>query len=68
MGGHINTAPGTITYACILSRETVRITLMRIALNDLEVKSADILNAYVHETMTVKVRTMLVPELGNGLF
>ena len=68
MGGHINTAPGTITYACILSRETVRITLMRIALNDLEVKSADILNANIHEAMIVKVRTMLGPEFGNGPF
>ena len=68
VGGHINTAQWTITYACVVSRETVRIALMIAAPNALEVKSANILHAYVHDTMTVKVWTMLVPEFGSGPF
>ena len=36
----------TITYATIVSREAVRISLMNAALNDLEVKLGNILNAY----------------------
>ena len=37
-GGHMTEAPATITYASIVSGETVRIALMIAALNDLEVK------------------------------
>ena len=48
-------APATITYASVVSRETVRIVLMITTLNDLEVKSGDILNAYVHAPVTKKV-------------
>ena len=39
-------ALSTIMYASIVSRETTRIALMITALNDLEVKSGKILNAY----------------------
>ena len=45
--GHMPKAPATIMYASIVSRETVRIALMIAPLNDLEVKSGEILNAYV---------------------
>ena len=44
-GGHITKALATITYASIVSRETVSVALMIDALNDLEVKSGNILNA-----------------------
>ena len=37
----------TIMYASIVSRETVRITLIIVALDDLEVKFGNIMNAYV---------------------
>ena len=37
-GSHMTEAPATITFASIVSRETVRIALMIMALNDLEVK------------------------------
>ena len=46
---------GIIMYARVLSREMVRITLMIAALHDLEVKSDDILNAYVQAPVTEKV-------------
>ena len=58
-------APATITYANIMSRETVRIALMIATLNDLEVKSGNILNAYVQAPVTEKVWTTLVPECGK---
>ncbi len=44
-GGHKTEAPATITYASIVSRETVRIALMLAALNDLQVNAGDVLNA-----------------------
>ena len=36
--GHMTKAPATITYASIVSRETVRIALMIATLHELEVK------------------------------
>jgi hypothetical protein len=36
-GGHMTKAPANITYASVVSRETVRITLLMAALNDLNV-------------------------------
>ena len=61
-GGHIIKALATIMYASIVSRETVRIALMIAALNDLKVKSGNILNAYVHAPVTEKVWTTMGPE------
>ena len=40
-------APAAITYASVVSRETVRIALTLAALNDLEVKVGDVMNAYI---------------------
>ena len=48
-------APATITYASIVSRETLKIALMIAALNDLEVKSGNILNACVQAPVTENV-------------
>ena len=53
--GHMTEAMTTITNASIVSRETVRIALMIAALNDLEIKSGDILNTYVQAPVTGKV-------------
>ena len=52
-------SPATIMYASVVSRETARIVLMIAALNDLEVKSINILNAYVQAPVTEKVQTTL---------
>jgi hypothetical protein len=41
-GGHTVDAPATLTYASVVSRETVRIALTLAALNALEVKASDI--------------------------
>jgi hypothetical protein len=64
-GGHRTEAPTTITYASIVSRETVCIALLMAALNDLEVKIGDVFNAYITAPVTKKVWTVLGPEFGN---
>jgi hypothetical protein len=46
-GGHMTKAPETITYASVVSRETIRIALLMAALNGLNVKVGDVLNAYI---------------------
>jgi hypothetical protein len=47
-GGHMTeVTSATMTYASVVSRESVRIALTLVALNDLEVKTADIENAYL---------------------
>ena len=38
---------------------------MFVILNDLEVKLGNVLNAYVHETVTEMVRTPLGPKFGK---
>ena len=45
--GCVTEAPSTITYASVISRESVRIALTVAVLNDLEVKAGDIQNAYL---------------------
>ena len=64
-GGHMTKAPATIMYASIVSRETVSLALMITALNDLDDKSGDILNAYEHSPLKKKVWTTLGPEFGK---
>ncbi len=64
-GGHKTEAPATITYASVVSCETVRIALMLAALNDLQVRASDILNAYITAPVKEKVWTILGPEFGN---
>ena len=63
-GGHKTDAPATMTYASVVSRETVRVALTIAALNDLEVKAGDVLNAYITAPITEKVWTILGPKFG----
>ena len=44
--------------------DTVRIALMIAAVNDLEVKAGDVLNAYLTATNSEKIWTVLGPEWG----
>jgi hypothetical protein len=64
-GGHLTQAPVTITYASVVSRETVRLTLTFASLNDLEVKVGNVLNAYITAPVKEKVWTILGPKFGN---
>ncbi len=61
-GGHMTKAPATITYASVVSCETVCIALLMAALNDLNVKVGDVLNAYITAPITEEVWTVLGPE------
>jgi hypothetical protein len=63
-GGHMTGALTIMTYASVVSRETVRIALTIAALNDLELKVADILNAYISSKIKKKVWCVLGPEFG----
>jgi hypothetical protein len=63
-GGHMTEAPASITYASVVSRESVRIALTLAALNDLEVKTADIENAYLTAPVGEKIWCRLGPEFG----
>jgi hypothetical protein len=63
-GGHLTQAPATITYASVVSRETMRLALTFASLNDLEVKVGDVLNTYITAPVKEKVWTILRPEFG----
>lgn len=63
-GGHTVSAPATLTYASVVSRETVRIALTLAALNDLEVKASDIQNAYLTAPCSEKVWLKAGTEFG----
>ena len=58
--GHMIKAMAMIMYASVMSRETVKI-----ALNGLEVKLGDILNAYVQAPVTEQVWNTLGSEFGK---
>jgi hypothetical protein len=58
-------APAIITYASVVSWETVCIALSMAALNDLNVKVGDVLNAYITAPITEKVWTVLGPDFGS---
>jgi len=45
--GHKTETPSSVTYSSVVSRDSVRIMLLIAALNDLDLKSADIENAYL---------------------
>jgi hypothetical protein len=62
--GNTTEAPASITYASMVSRESVRIALTIAALNDLEVKTSDIQNAYLTAPVTEKIWTVCGPEFG----
>jgi hypothetical protein len=65
-GGHTTDAPHVMTDASVVSRESVRIALTLVALNDLDIMMGDIENAYLTAPITEKVWTVLGPEFGDN--
>ena len=63
-GGHMTDAPAVMTYASVVFQETICIALTVTALNDLEVKTSDIQNAYLTAPCEEKIWTTLGPEFG----
>ena len=45
--GHMTNTPDTIIYFNVVMIETVQIALTMVAIHDLEVKAANVLNTYV---------------------
>ena len=64
-GGHTTDTPASITYSSVVSRESVRIAFLIVALNDLEVFAADIGNAYLNAPCREKIWTIAGPEFGT---
>jgi Reverse transcriptase (RNA-dependent DNA polymerase) len=58
-GGHVTEPPAAITYASVVSRESVRLGLLIAALNDLPILAADIQNAYLTSPCQEKIYTSL---------
>ena len=56
--------PKCMTYSSVVGRETVRIALTIAALNDLQVKAGDVMNAYVTAPCREKIWTVLGKEFG----
>ena len=63
--GNETGTPASLTYASVVSRESVRISLTIAALNDLEVKTSDIENAHSTAPTEEKLHTKLRPEFGE---
>jgi hypothetical protein len=60
-GGHTTDAPRVMTYASVVSIESVRIALTLETLNDLDVMMVDIENPYLTVPITKKVWTVIGP-------
>ena len=63
--GHKTATPSSITYSTVVSRDSVRIILLVAALNDLDVVTADIENAYLSAPCREKVWMIAGPEFGH---
>jgi len=57
--------PLSLTYSTVVTRESVRIAFTLAALNRLEVKSADVSNAYLNAPAREKVSIVAGPEFGS---
>ena len=64
-GGHTTETPAALTYASVVSRDSVRIASTIAALNDLKGFSCDIQNAYLTSKCREKIWTIAGPEFGS---
>jgi hypothetical protein len=60
-GGNTTDTPRAMVYSSVVSRESVRVAPTLAAMNDVDVKMADIENAYLTAPITEKVWTVLSP-------
>ena len=61
-GGHTTTAPSSITFSSVVSRDSFRIALTILALNNLDILACDIQNAYLTSLYREKIWTFAGPE------
>jgi Reverse transcriptase (RNA-dependent DNA polymerase) len=64
-GGHTTDVPSSLTYASVVSRDSVRIALLIAALNDLKVLACDIQNAYLMADCRELIWNRAGPEFGS---
>ena len=64
-GGHTTETPTSLTYSSVVSRDSVRIILLAVALNGLQVMACDIQNAYLTANCREKIWTYAGPEFGS---
>ena len=63
--GHVTEPQSNITYASVVSRETVSNSLKLASLNNFPVKVADIQNAYITAPFVEKIWKVLGPDFGE---
>ena len=63
--GHKTSTPASVTYSTVVSRDSVRLCLLIAALNDLDVQSGDIENAYLTAPCRERMWTRAGPEFGD---
>ena len=63
-GGHKTDPPSSLTYSSVVSRDSVRIAFLIAALNNLDILSADIGNAYINADVREKVYFIAGDEFG----
>ena len=66
-GGHMIAPPSSMTYASVVSRERVRIAFLLAALNEIDILSGKIGNAYLNAYTTDKIYYRAGPEWGPHL-
>jgi hypothetical protein len=54
-GGHTTEAPTSMTYSSVASRESVRLAFLIVALNDINIMSCDLENAYLNAECREKI-------------
>jgi hypothetical protein len=64
-GGHVTETPASITYSCVVSRDSVRIAFLIAALNDLDIVACDVGNAYLNAPCREKIWFVAGPEFGS---
>ena len=64
-GRHLTEPPASITFSCVVSRDSVRLAFLLAALNDLDIMACDIGNAYLNAPCREKVWFITGPELGS---
>jgi hypothetical protein len=67
-GGHQTGPPKELVYSSVISRNSVCLAFLIAALtvNDLEILSAEVQNAYLNMTAKEKIYTVTGPEFGQG--
>ena len=63
--GHMTDTPSSVTYSSVVSRDSVRLAFLIAALNDLDIMSADIGNAYLNAPNKEKNWMVAGPEFGT---